>query len=128
MGHAFKFLMEPATIHAHGVKTTLHYLARNEIDVIRNTPSQSSTGIINISFPKIKNFGAFFTELLNKQICVSRFSACTGSINGYSEHLLAMGIPKRLARRSIRVSFGRQSKREDIFNFIHVLKELSTRF
>lgn len=81
-------------------------------------------GVLCLSFPWIGNMEEAMFELDRRQICVSRFSACTSRIAGPSPVLLAMGRPKRRCETSLRISIGRFSKRDDFFRLAEVLRDL----
>lgn len=90
-------------------------LGRCKIPYVRETPSDGVPGILCLSLEKLHDWENFFLHLGKRRICVSRFSACTGKVEGESAVLKAMGVPSGRASHSLRVSFGRFSKRQDFF-------------
>lgn len=78
----------------------------------------SAPGIINISFPKLKNIEELLLFLNNNNIYVSRFSACSGNITDNSYVLKEMNREIVSTTTSIRISFGKYSKRGDFFKLI----------
>ncbi|MDC7223412.1 MAG: aminotransferase class V-fold PLP-dependent enzyme [Spirochaetales bacterium] len=83
--------------------------------VIRESPADSVPGVLCLSLPEVKDWEEFFLHLGERRVCVSRFSACTGTVEGDSLVLTAMGVPSERASSSLRISFGRMSKRQDFF-------------
>ncbi len=90
-------------------------LAGCRTEIIRESPSDSVPGILCFSLPELRDWEKFFLHLGERRICLSRFSACTGKVEGESAVLNAMGVPSARSSRSLRVSFGRFSKRQDFF-------------
>jgi cysteine desulfurase len=84
-------------------------------EVIRESPADGVPGILCLSLPELGDMEKFFLHLGESRLCLSRFSACTGSVEGESEVLRAMGVPPERSTRSLRLSFGRFSKRQDFF-------------
>lgn len=84
-------------------------------EIIRESPEDSVPGVLCFSLPGWDSMEKLFLHLGERRICVSRFSACTGSVEGESAVLKAMGVPARRASRSLRVSFGRFTTRKDFF-------------
>lgn len=97
-------------------------------DVIINSPENNSVfNIINISL----NSGrfkidpeTFIIQLEMKGIAVSSGSACTSGTLKPSHVLKALGYDDDSARTSLRISFGRFNKAEDVDMFIKSLKEI----
>ncbi|MBQ4255443.1 MAG: cysteine desulfurase, partial [Bacilli bacterium] len=69
--------------------------------------------------------------LSEKEIYVSSVSACSSKSEPISHVLLSMGLDKGIAANSMRVSFGRDTKEEEVDLFLStldsLLKELSPR-
>lgn len=86
-----------------------------EKPVIIESNKNSAPGIINISLPQIKDIEELLLYLNNDNIYVSRFSACNGNITANSYVLTNMGREKTSASKSIRISFGKNSKRGDFY-------------
>ncbi len=59
-----------------------------------------------------------------KGICASSGSACSAGTNKASPTLVAMGYSEWVAKNSIRLSFGPESKKEDFATILQVLHEL----
>ena len=83
--------------------------------VIRESPPDAVPGILCLSLPELGDMEKFFLHLGERRLCLSRFSACTGSVEGESEVLRSMGVPAERSTKSLRLSFGRFSKRQDFF-------------
>ena len=77
---------------------------------------------LNISFKAIEG-ESMMLSLDMKGISVSTGSACTSGATEPSHVLLAMGVPAELAHGSLRFSFGRSNKEEDIDYVIDVLEK-----
>jgi cysteine desulfurase len=90
-------------------------LSRCSTEIIRESPSDSVPGILCFSLPRLGDMEDFFLHLGERRICISRFSACSGNLEGDSAVLKAMGVPSARASQSLRISFGRFSKRQDFF-------------
>ncbi len=86
------------------------------------TPPNSAPGVLCICLPdmsELRKKGITMEELfynLNRDgIFLSRFSACSGTVNGSSSILDAMGYPEEYTSSSLRISLGRKSRRDDFF-------------
>ena len=84
-------------------------------------------GAISNSFPGIFNLSFNFVEgesliMALKNIAVSSGSACTSASLEPSYVLRALGRPDELAHSSIRFSFGRFTKKEDVENTVNLVK------
>ena len=82
--------------------------------------------ILSLSLPGYPS-GNIVSDLDSKGICVSAGSACH---RGKSSHVLvAMGLPKKVAAGTIRISFGPETTLEDIDALYDALLEhKNTRF
>ncbi|HOV65258.1 MAG TPA: aminotransferase class V-fold PLP-dependent enzyme, partial [Spirochaetia bacterium] len=94
---------------------------------IWESPREKASGVFCISLPWVADMEELLFYLNTKHVFVSRFSACTGRVDGPSRVLCAMGRPFDRATRSLRVSLGRESTRKDLFTFGSVLKEYWSR-
>jgi cysteine desulfurase len=72
--------------------------------------------------PFIKDMERFMLYLSEKNICLSRFSACNSKLSGSSKILLAMGRSRMRSQTSLRISFGRWSKLDDFYRLIRAIK------
>ena len=63
-------------------------------------------------------------ELDKREICVSSGSACSAGFIQASPVLLEIGVPKRLAKSSIRITFGKYNTIDEINELIIALKEI----
>tara|TARA_B100000614_G_scaffold262758_1_gene298288 strand:+ start:120 stop:1544 length:1425 start_codon:yes stop_codon:yes gene_type:complete len=84
-------------------------------------------GSIENSFPGIFNMSFNFVEgesliMALKNIAVSSGSACTSASLEPSYVLRALGRPDELAHSSIRFSFGRFTRREEVENTVNLVK------
>ncbi len=90
-------------------------------DVYLNTDFQNSvSNTLNVSFKNVEGEGIVL--LLNKKgVSVSSGSACTSGSLDISHVLKAMGVNSVLAQGSIRFSFGKYNKEEDVDYVLEVL-------
>lgn len=77
---------------------------------------------VNISFKAIEG-EAITLSLDMKGIMVSTGSACTSGATDPSHVLKAMGVSRELAQGSIRFSFGRSNKPEDVGYIVDILEK-----
>ncbi|WP_027623558.1 cysteine desulfurase family protein [Clostridium lundense] len=78
---------------------------------------------VNVSFPGIHGEDLVF--LLDREgICVSSGSACQASAMEPSHVLLALGLDKKIAKSSIRLTLGYTTTKEDIYYVVDKLKEI----
>ena len=91
--------------------------------IILESPENRAAGILCISIPEVKEIEPFMDFIYLKGICISRFSACSENEKAASEILTAMGRPPERAEKSIRVSTGIFSKREDYYALADAIKE-----
>ena len=94
--------------------------------VIIESPAIRVPGVICISFPEIYDIEDFLSFLIYNNICISRFSACADNIKGKSQVLAAMGRPDERSTKSLRLSLGLFSKREDFYRFSEAVKHYFT--
>ncbi|MCL2294434.1 MAG: aminotransferase class V-fold PLP-dependent enzyme [Spirochaetes bacterium] len=94
--------------------------------IILESPEKRAPGILCLSLPEVKEMEPFMEFIYLKGICISRFSACTDNEKAGSEILLAMGCPAARAEKSIRISTGIHSTREDYFALANAIKEYFT--
>ena len=101
-------------------KTLLMKLKEVEGLVI-NSPKDASKYIMNFSIPGYMS--ETIVHLLdNNGIMVSAGAACS---KGQDSHtLIAMGLPQKIVKSSIRVSFCKDNTLDDVFELIEVLKNL----
>ena len=113
------------TLHSEGLKILLTEVPQIEI----NTPSSSTTGILNISLmgKNADSMEELIMALAEEQICISRFSACNGKIKIPSKILTEMGLSYERAATSLRISCGRFNNRDDYFRLARFLKKWQNR-
>ncbi|QEN04244.1 aminotransferase class V-fold PLP-dependent enzyme [Thiospirochaeta perfilievii] len=103
-------------------KEGINILAKCSKDIIFESDINNLTGVINISIPIVDKIEDLLMHLSIEGIQVGRLSACSGDINKKSYVLTAMGRDIKRASTSIRISFGRESKRDDFFRLSAALK------
>ena len=89
------------------------------------SPAAHAPGVLCISLDDCPDIEKLIFGLNQKNICISRFSACTENIDGNSKILTAMGVPAKRAAASIRISTGRFSCRDDYFKLAKALRALA---
>lgn len=81
---------------------------------------------VNVSFEGI--YGEDLVFLLDRErICVSSGSACQASAMEPSHVLVALGLDKKLAKSSIRLTLGYTTRKEDIYYVVDKLKKIVQR-
>ena len=112
------------TAHLNGLTQDLKNLLKKlDVPVIINSPETSVPGILNFSLPSIDNIEKLIIFLTQKNISISRFSACSKTINIPSLILTKMGIDKERAMKSLRISLGKFSTRDDLFKLLHAIND-----
>lgn len=101
--------------------STLKVLHTDALQILKEIPDftmesnvNGAPGIINFSIPDI-NTEEFLLKLNEDDIEIGRLSACSGDITAESYVLKAMGRSSNRCKTSLRVSFGKYSKRDDFF-------------
>ncbi|MDC7126021.1 MAG: aminotransferase class V-fold PLP-dependent enzyme [Spirochaetales bacterium] len=106
-------------------KDAINILKQSSIPFKVESPQDSVPGILCISLNSHPNMEKLLFKLNESNICLSRFSACSEKINGQSNILRQMGRSTLTSQSSLRISFGRWSKREDFYKLAKALKLLS---
>ena len=116
--------MEPRTKRLLKLTTKFYDMVKERIPDIRLNGSFENRvpNTLNISFKAIEG-ESIILSLDMKGIMVSSGSACTSGSTEASHVLKAMNVPLDLAQGSIRFSFGRSNKEEDIDYVVDVLAE-----
>ena len=103
------------------IQRNISYIKING-DLINRLPGNS-----NICFKGVDG-GTLLQELDRKGICASSGTACSSGFLNPSHVLLAIGVPKNLAKSSLRVTFGKENTIEDVDylvdNLIEIVKKL----
>ena len=94
-----------------------------KIESINIESTESAPGIINITLNNIDSIEDVLLFLSRQGIQTGRVSACSGDINAESYVLKAMGRDSLRAKNSLRLSFGKDSKRDDFFRVSSSLKK-----
>jgi cysteine desulfurase len=90
---------------------------------INEDPEQHLPNILNVSFGSVDG-ESLLLILDGKGICVSTGAACSSGDREASHVLMAMNVPEKLARGSIRFSFGRQNTDADIRRVLRTLPQI----
>ncbi len=114
--------MEKETVKLTSMTTRFYNLVKERIPDIRFNGSfeKRVPNTLNISFKAIEG-ESMILSLDMKGISVSSGSACTSGATEPSHVLLAMKVPPELAHGSLRFSFGRSNKEEDIEYVVDIL-------
>lgn len=80
-------------------------------------------GNINICFKGVEG-SELLKELDKKEICASSGSACSAGFLNPSHVLTAIGVNNKLARGSLRVTFGKENTKEDVEYLVKNLVEI----
>jgi len=123
MGEAFRIAQEQMEID-HKRLTNFRSILWNGL---KDMEEVYINGSIENSFPGIFNMSFNFVEgesliMALKNIAVSSGSACTSASLEPSYVLRALGRPDELAHSSIRFSFGRFTKKEEVENTVDLVK------
>jgi len=95
-------------------------LARIPESFVNGHPEKRLQNTLNMIVKYIEGEGMLLFLNMNK-ICVSSGSACTSGSLDPSHVLLAMGVPVEFAHGSLRFSFGKLNRDEDVDKVIEVL-------
>ena len=92
----------------------------NEHGIVLNSPEGAFPGIANLSVLGIRS-EIMLHYLENRGIYVSSGSAC--ALGAKSHVLKAMGYPADRIDSALRISFGRETEKEDIFELVSALRD-----
>ena len=114
--------MEKESAKLISMTTRFYNLVKERIPDIRLNGSFENRvpNTLNISFKAIEG-ESMILSLDMKGISISSGSACTSGATEPSHVLLAMKVPPELAHGSLRFSFGRSNKEEDIEYVVDIL-------
>lgn len=99
-------------------------VAHNISDIkINGDMEERLPGNINICFRGVDG-SDLLTELDKRMICASSGSACSAGFLNPSHVLLAIGVNERLARGSLRVTFGKDNEIDDVKFLVKSLIEI----
>ena len=123
MGEAFKIAKEQMEMDHQKLSNFRSILW----DGLKDMEEIYVNGAIENSFPGIFNLSFNFVEgesliMALKNIAVSSGSACTSASLEPSYVLRALGRPDELAHSSIRFSFGRFTRKEDVENTVNLVR------
>ncbi|MBC7106834.1 MAG: aminotransferase class V-fold PLP-dependent enzyme, partial [Firmicutes bacterium] len=93
---------------------------------VNGHPTEHLPNVVNFSFPGLEA-EALLISLDIKGIAASAGSACASGALEPSHVLLAMGLPKDLARGSLRLSLGKDNTEAEVDYFLGVLPDLVAR-
>ena len=90
---------------------------------INGDSNNKLAGNNNICFAGIDG-SKLISELDKRGICASSGSACSSGFLTPSHVLIAIGVPERLARGSLRITFGKENTIEDVNYLIDNLQDI----
>jgi cysteine desulfurase len=90
---------------------------------VNGHPVKRLPHILNISVESVEG-ESIVRDLDNKGIAISASSACTSNSIEISHVISALGIPRDIARGTIRISLGKNNTLQEISNTSEVLKEI----
>ena len=90
-------------------------------DLENRLPGNSNICFIGVDGSKM------LKELDNVGICASSGSACSAGLLTASHVLLAIGVSEKVARSSLRVTFGKENTKEDVDFLVETLVEIVAR-
>ncbi len=93
------------------------------LPLLPESPVKHAPGVFCFSMNWANSMEDVLLRLNRRNICISRFSACSSGVDGPSRVLVAMGRPLERATRSLRMGLGRWSKRDDIYALLQGLEE-----
>lgn len=127
---ALRLIMEKERLYKQRLYELQRFL-REELEKIEavkvNTPIHAAPHIINFSIPGIKP-EVMIHMLSEEEIYISTKSACSSKKSDESKILAACGFSDDRAVSALRVSLSYQNTKEELTNFIHVLKEKIQQF
>lgn len=90
-------------------------------------PTERLPGNINLSFHRVEG-QAILLELNRQKIYISSGSACSAGKHAASHVLMAMGKSEEVAYQSLRITFGKDTTKQDVDHLITELKKILTYF
>ena len=124
-GKAVEIAVRDMTINQQKLRSERDYFIRSvqeklDFTHINGHPQQKVNGILNMSFEMVDNESLLM--LLDMEgVAVSIGSACTSGSAEPSHVLKAMGLDDDIIKSSIRISFGKNTSRNDIDYEVEVL-------
>lgn len=124
-GKAVEIAVRDMTINQQKLRSERDYFIRSvqeklDFTHINGHPQQKVNGILNMSFEMVDNESLLM--LLDMEgVAVSIGSACTSGSAEPSHVLKAMGLDDDIIKSSIRISFGKNTSRNDIDYAVEVL-------
>ena len=127
-GKALEIATQNIDINNRKIKTLRDYYLDNITRKIKNIRINGDLekrlpGNANVCFYGMDG-GRLLEELDKREICASSGSACSAGLLQPSPVLLAIGVPKNVARSSLRVTFGKNNTLEEVDYLINSLVEI----
>lgn len=127
-GKALELSTQNIDINNRKIKTLRDYYLDNITRKIKNIRINGDLekrlpGNSNICFYGIDG-GRLLEELDKREICASSGSACSAGLLQPSPVLLQIGVPKNMAKSSLRVTFGKNNTIEEVDYLINSLVEI----
>lgn len=127
-GKALELATKNLEINSRKMKTLRDYYLENITRRIQNVRINGDLekrlpGNSNVCFLGIDG-GKILEELDKRNICASSGSACSAGLLQPSPVLLAIGVPRNIAKSSLRVTFGKSNTLEEVDYLVKSLVEI----
>lgn len=131
LGEAIELITKNLDSHINKLKFLRDKLINGILEKIpyarlNGHPTKRLPGNVNVSFEFIDG-ESLILNLDMAGICASSGSACTSGSLEPSHVLLAIGLPRELARGSLRLTIGKDNTEEDIDKVLEVLPQIVKR-
>lgn len=100
----------------------LENMQHMNVVIVNGSLVHTYPGILNLQFTSDALYAAFIAL---KAFAISQGAACHAETFGSSHVLRALGLNSGEARRSIRLSFGRFTEKEDITSLLNAMRQIS---
>lgn len=127
-GKALELATQNLEINVKKMKSLRDYYLENiKINIpkirINGDLEKRLPGNANICFIGIDG-GKLLEELDKRNICASSGSACSAGLLQPSPVLLAIGVPRHIAKSSLRITFGKSNNIDEVDYLINSLTEI----
>lgn len=112
-----KKLLELRNYYIKQVKEKIPNIVING-DLEKRLPGNANICFVGVDGAKL------LKELDNVGICASSGSACSAGLFTASHVLLAIGVPDKIARSSLRITFGKENKIDDVDYLVEKLENI----
>lgn len=113
-------------MHARQLRDVLAQEWKDCIDIVYNSTLDASPFIVNVRTPLGSEI--MMNALAKAGYCISAKSTCSTKVAVPSHALLAIGLSNEEALRSIRISFGKDSKVDEVRALGRIIKDIIERY